>query len=156
MRELLDMPRQVAVPCYRAGDDDAVVVIEAHKTAVEGPVAELAQGQAVGGAVVVGDGPVLDVGGVDCRAAVRGDDAYTAQGAAVVVDLDDDPAEGLVADGFLYGFFVRRESFPEEFVGIVEGRDLGIGQVEQGLFQRRLEAAANQVQPGRCAGQGVM
>ena len=78
VRKLLDMSRQVAVPCYRTGHDDAIVVAEAHQSAIEGPVTELAQGQTVGGAVVVGDGPVLDMGGVDRRAAVRGNDADAA------------------------------------------------------------------------------
>jgi len=118
-------------------------------------VAELAQGQAVGGAVIKGDGPVLDVGGVHRSAAVRRDDADATQGASVVVDFDYDPAESLVADGFFYGFLVGRRSFPEEFVGIIEGRDLGIGQVEQGFFQHGDEAAADQVQSGRCTGQRV-
>ena len=151
VRKLLDMPRQVAIPCYRAGDDDSVVVVEAHQTAVEGPVAELAQGQAVGGAVVVGDGPVLDVGGVHHRAAVRGDDAYAAQGAAVVVDFDDDPAESLVADRFFYCRCVGGRGFTEEFGCVGKRRELRFGQVEQGFFQFRGEAAANQVQAGRGA-----
>lgn len=114
-------------------------------------MAELAQGQAVGGAVVVGDGPVLDVGGVHHRAAVRGDDADAAQGAAVVVDLDDDPAESLVADRFFYCRCVGGRGFTEEFVCVGEGRELRFGKVDQGLFQLRSEAAANQVQACRGA-----
>lgn len=49
-------------------------------------VAKLAQGKAVGGMVVMGNGPVLDVGGVHSRMAVRGDHADAAQGAPVGVD----------------------------------------------------------------------
>lgn len=156
MRELLDMPREVAVSGYGAGDDDAIVVIEANQAAVEGPVAELAQGQAVGGAVVMGHCPVLDVCGVDHRVAIRGFDADTAQGAAVVVDLDDDPAECLVPDGFFHGLFVGRRHFPEESVCIVEGGKLGACQVEQGLFQGWYEAAADQVPSGRGAVDGAL
>ncbi len=156
MRELLDVSGQVAVSGYGAGDDDAVVVAEAHQAAVERPVAELAQSQTVGGAIVVGHGPVLDVGGVDHGAAVRGDDADATQGAAVVVDLDDDPAECLVPDGFFHGFFVGRQRFPEESDGIVEGGKLGAGQVEQGLFHGGYEAAADQVPSGRCAVEGAL
>lgn len=156
VRKLLDMSGKVAVAGYRAGDDDAIVVVETHQTAVEGPVAEFAQGQAVGGAIVMGHGPVLDVGRVHHGVAVRGDDADAAQGAAVIVDFDDDPSERLVADGFFHGFFVGRRSFPKKFGGIVEGRDLCICQIEQGLFQGWHEASADQFQPGRCAGQRVL
>lgn len=156
VRKLLDMSGEVAVPCYRTGDNDAVVIVETNQPTVEGPVAELAQGQAVGGAVIKGDGPVLDVGGVHHGTAVRGDDADAAQGAAVVVNFDDDPAERLVADGFFHGFFVGRRSFPEEFGGIIEGRNLGIGQVEKGFFQRGDEAATDQSQSSSCTVDGVL
>jgi hypothetical protein len=76
------MPGQV-----RAGRDEV---------AVHGPVVVLAEGEAVGRVVVVGFREGDEVGGVDEGDVVAGGelDAEAAGGALVVVDIEDEAAEG--------------------------------------------------------------
>ena len=75
-----------------ARGDDLIVVGDPHHSLVEGPVAELAEGHAVADVVVSAPAPGNDVGGVHNGMLFRRDDPHPAQGAAVVVGLDHDPA----------------------------------------------------------------
>ena len=64
--------------------------------AVHGPVVVLAEGKAVGGVVVARLGKRNEVCGIDEGHIVTGGkaDAQAACGALVVVDVEDEPAEG--------------------------------------------------------------
>jgi len=59
-------------------------------------VTELAEGPAVGGAIVATEAPGLDVRGVDRRVTVESQHAYAAQGAAMIVSRHDRMPEPLV------------------------------------------------------------
>ena len=72
------------------------------EVAVHGPVVVFAEGEAVGGVVVVGCGERDEVGGVDEGDIIAGvqADAQAAGGALVVVDFEDLAAEGGAAAVF--------------------------------------------------------
>lgn len=92
------MTGKVRVLSDHAGNLDAQGIVDRDQSIVERPVAELAQGKPIGGMVVMGDGPVLDVGRINSRVAVRCDHADTAQGAAVGIDPNNGTPESLIPD----------------------------------------------------------
>ena len=67
-------------------------------------MAELAEGHAVADVVVFAPAPRNDVGGIHHGMLFRRDDPHPAQSAAVVIGLDHDPAEALIAGRSLVVF----------------------------------------------------
>ena len=63
---------------------DGVAAVDGDEALVEGPVAEMAEGDAVAGVVIEADAPGDDVGGGDGGVAAGRQHANTAEGAAVV------------------------------------------------------------------------
>jgi hypothetical protein len=91
------------------GDAPVMVGARGDEVPIHRPVVILAEGEAIGGVVVVGFGEGDEMGGVDEGDVVAGGelDAEAAGGALVIVDGEDLAAEGGRAAGF--GGFFREE-----------------------------------------------
>lgn len=95
--EFVEFPFAVgAAGVDEAGDVPVEIGAGGDDVAIHGPVVVLAEGEAVGGMVVAGGGEGDEVGGVDEGDVVSGGeaDAEAAGGALVIVDVEDEPAEG--------------------------------------------------------------
>ena len=90
--------RHVAVDTHSIGNQHFVCFAHAHQPFVEGPVAQPAQAQTVGGQVVMTFAPGNDVGGLHHGVPFRRAHADSAQGAAVIVEVENRPAEALVTN----------------------------------------------------------
>jgi hypothetical protein len=85
LRQHRQKARHVTVRRQLRRQDDAVIGGDVHQPFVEGPVAQAAERQTVGGVVVARLVPGDDVRGFDRSVPTRCDDAQTAAGAAMVV-----------------------------------------------------------------------
>ena len=103
-----------------------VVVRHSQHPLVKCPVTKLAQSHTVADVVVLAFAPGDDMGGIHHRVLFRRDDPHPAEGAAVVVGLDHDPAKALITgrcsvvvrlDNLLYqrqvGFFFQNPAVVE-------------------------------------------
>ncbi len=107
-----------------AGDVPVEVGAGGDDVAIHGPVVVFAEGEAVAGMVVAGGGEGDEVGGVDEGDVVSGGeaDAEAAGGALVIVDVEDEPAEGRGAAVF-EGFFRYAEVGLLPMISALRGSD---------------------------------
>src|SRR3989304_3078857 len=139
-RECQKKARHVRIGSDLARRDNSITVGDTHHTFVKRPVAKFAECHAISDIVVFTPTPGDNMGGIHHGVSLRCNDAYTAQGAAVVVSAHDDSSKTLVTHGRLVNVLFYRFLHQRQ-VGPLKQIPEGIGSVgiDGDLFLQRCD-----------------